>query len=439
MQEWARDDRRLARRWRPPVFFLVVALTGVPLSASLPGTPLFEGQASSATRPATRTELLFNNVVITLKDGKQLYGLFVAAESDDLVIKAGKETKRIPRIEILQISLEAPSSRGSLMVYGAVLGIYAGDLLSYLLSYRQRDSYGDNIPFAYIHMDSAWAIIFSSALYGASGMGLGYLASLFGSHEAVFNFSGAEDRATREWERLRRYASGASSGEYRFHIAVQGGNVFFGPRNTYEQILRERGQENYYYDENPPSFNLMRQLRVTVSASKWLDLGAAIFLISEPSIRDWSYSYPDVNTSIYRSINETFSSTGYFAVAAARLPKGLPNFLSLTAGVGLGVERIDFRLNTSSETEKLILQGYYYSWQTVSSTQNDSSVHKTAFAAAAFGEVSFFLGSGLSLGLAADYVFGPSQTFPSQPDVSIPARRIRFSNGSAGFSLGYHF
>lgn len=434
MQEWARDDRRLAGRWRPPVFFLVVALTGSPLSAFLRGTPLFEGQASSATRTATRTELLFNNVVITLKDGQRLYGLFVAAESDDFVIKTGKETKRIPRTEILQLSIEAASPHSSLMTKGAVLGIYLGNLL-----YRGGHINRGVTPFAYMENEGVWTLLLSNTEYAAAGMGLGYLASFLGGREAVFKFQGSEDRSILEWERLRRYASGASSANYRFHIAVQGGNVFFGPRRTYEQILRESGQQNYYYDENPSSFNMLRQLRVTVSASKWLDLGAAIFLLSEPSIRDSSYSDPDVDTSIYRSINETFSSTGYFAVAAVRLPKGLLDFLSLTAGVGLGVEKIDFHLNTSSETEKRIWQGYYYSWQTVSSTQNDSSVHKTAFAAAAFGEVSFFLGSGLSLGLAADYVFGPSQTFPSQPDVSIPAHRIRFSNGAVGFSLSYHF
>lgn len=408
------------------MFFLAMGLAGAPLTASSLDTPLVEGQTFSNFSQPTRTELRFYNIVVTLKDGRQLYGLFIAAESDALIIKVGKEEKRIPRTEIQRLSLEAPSPRSSLIAHGAVLGIYGGTLLAY----RQNHVYEGDTPFAYIHGDSLWGWLLFGVEFAAIGGGLGYLASLFWSREAVFNFQRPEGKAIEEWERLRRYAAGASSGPYRFHITIQGGNVFFGPRDTYNRILRESGLKYYDYG-NPASFNMMRQIRLTVSTSKWLDVGAAVFLLSEPGVQNSSYSYPDANTRIYTYVDETLSLTGYFAVAAMRYPPIYQKSLSLTAGLGLGAERIDFNLKTSYQR--------FYSWQPVATQENDVHVRKTALAGVAFAEATVSLGSGLSLGLAADYVFGPPHSLLSQPDVGIPAHKIRFSNGSVGLSLGYHF
>jgi hypothetical protein len=397
-----------------------MALSGLPLMAHSPDGSLFAEQTLSTPSGLTRTDLLFNNVVIKLNEGKILYGLFIAAESEDLVIKVGKEEKRIPRTDIQRIALEAPSRHGALIAHGIILGIYAGSLLT------PHDAYQSDAPFGYIQADSLLSWLWLGLEYATIGGGLGYLASLLWSSEAVFDFQGTSGKANQEWDKLRLYAAGASSRPSRMHVSIQGGKVFFGPRNTYERIF-----PGTMYGLGNSSFNLMRGIRITASASSWLDVGVAVCFLSEPNLWNSSDSDLDNLTTIYINLHETFSSTGYFAVAAVRYPPVSIKSLSLSAGVGLGAERLSFSLKTSSET--------LHNWQTASSWEKYVNARKTSLAALVFAEAAVCLGSGFSLGIAADYVFGPRQNFSAQPEALIPAHTIRFSNGSFGFSLGYNF
>jgi len=397
------------------IFYLGITLSGIPLAVSPLLSSVQSEQISSSFINQTRTELAFNKIIVSLNEGKSIHGLLVAIDGEYLVIKAGREETRIPRKNINRLVLEAPLQTGAYIGHGVILGIYGGSLL------LSGDRYQTEDVFGYFHTNSL-GILLNGALGGAIGGAFGYVASLISSSQAVFEFPWPSKKADQEWERLKNYVTGAASPPSRVHVSLQGGNVFFGPRNAYKGTASD-----YAYGGKIISFNLMRQIRVTVSILRWLDAGIAVCFLSEPNLLGHCDDYQ--NRATY-SLKETFSSSGYFAVAALRFPPAIKKSYSLTTGLGLGAERFSFSVNGHA--------GVYSNGQSI---PYDYSIHiqKTSPAALAYAEAAVCMGSGLSLGLAAEYVFGPRQSLAALPEAGIPARTIRFSNGSIGFSLGYHF
>jgi len=213
------------------IFYLGITLSGIPLAAFPLLSSVQSEQTSSSFINQTRTELAFNKIIVSLNEGKSIHGFLVAIDGEYLVIKAGREETRIPRKNINRLVLEAPLQTGAYIGHGVILGIYGGSLLLSGDRYRTEDVFG------YFHTNSL-GILLNGAIGGAIGGAFGYVASLISSSQAVFEFSWPSTKADQEWERFKNYVTGAAAPPSRVHVSLQGGNVFFGPRNAYKGASR---------------------------------------------------------------------------------------------------------------------------------------------------------------------------------------------------------
>ena len=63
----------------------------------------------------------------------------------------------------------------------------------------------------------------------------------------------------------------------------------------------------------------------------------------------------------------------------------------------------------------------------------------TRLSGVVYTQFECFLYPNLSLGLIADYVYGPSVQVPAYPEMGLAAQSLRFGSASVGFVLGTHF
>jgi hypothetical protein len=99
--------------------------------------------------------------------------------------------------------------------------------------------------------------------------------------------------------------------------------------------------------------------------------------------------------------------------------------LNLKVGGGLGIASIDYNRSTT-------ISGITPQYSSFNIADNSLSAYF-------FGQLDFELVEGLSVGLIADKVFGPSRDAPAVPEANIPAQTINFGNTSVGFTVSFHF
>ena len=95
--------------------------------------------------------------------------------------------------------------------------------------------------------------------------------------------------------------------------------------------------------------------------------------------------------------------------------------------MGLGVGKIDYLFVVSKET----FTGEEYIWET-----NETRIKKNSFSSLLYTNLDFYLYDGLSIGLAADYVYLP-ETMPAIPELNLESKH--FGNYSIGLAFSLHF
>ena len=398
---------------------------------SLKGMSLSPSTQQPSSSPLGMTHYL-SKVIARTTDGKSHFGLLAGIEEDALILKKGTSEERISFRDVSEVSIESVKHMSSFLTSGLVLGIFLGNFL-----YR-----ADGQPVAYVREDSysegaffLWNFVFASA-----GIGLGYLTSLFENDEVVFRFDGGAADRSAEWDRLKSFLAGRMRNK-KIHLSIQAGRVFTSVFQRYRDAFTSAGYytSSGFYPLSPGSsqydyekyvkpairFNLLRKAQLTVSLHPKIEVGAAIVFSGEPGVGGSIW-----RVSGYRSVWQTYEAVGYYAVAAYEPLSGmLSKKVQWSIGLGAGAARVDFELGMHSQGD---YPDYEEKWA-------QYKIAETVPTGLAFTELSFFLGPNTSLGLTADYVFGPSRSVPEFPEWNIPGQKIRLGNGSIGVVFGMHF
>jgi len=373
--------------------------------------------------------LLFNRILVYRLKGEALSGLLVGIDSDSLTVRVGKKDERVFFENLAKVAIETKKKMGSNALYGAFAGTYFGNLI-FFWARNQPTAYRE-VP--YERSENLWSFLFAAVGAGAGGL----LGSLFEKGEKVFIFTGSEIKRQSEWDRLRGFILGKVSPK-KIHLSIQGGHVFTQVSQGYLNSLQNVGYSyrqsyhwyGYYYDygyrEKAADLNLLRKLQLTISPSKYVEAGIAFYWLGEPFI----YARQE-RTNSEAWVNLETKIVGYYIVGIRKLLlEKLPKNTVWNFGVGAGAANVDFSL------ESRIVNFQYPENEIIT---NEHRISKTCFSSFVFTEFNIYLRDSLSVGIAADYVFIPAEDAPAMPDADISSRKLRFSTGSIGFTLGLHF
>jgi len=392
--------------------------------------------AVPAIQPAARSPIamsfLYAKVVARTTDGQFHYGLLAGVENDCLLLKKGTNEERIPGRDISELTIEAEKRIGSTMAAGMALGVYLGNVVFF----RAK---GQPTAFAEDNFHSNLGYLLWDSVFAAAGGGLGYLVSLLEKGERVFRFSGSETDRLAEWERLKGVLSGRPRST-KIRLSIQAGLTLTSTSHRYRDAFAKAGYDTtpgfeipspgeYRYVYGAGSFNLLRRVQLTVSLRPRLEVGAAAVFSGEPGMGGYQYSY-SADPAFWRTVWQTYKATGYYAVAAYEPLLGrLPGAVRWEVGLGAGASRVGFELGMHSEeydTE------YEEKW-------DGHRIAETVPSGMAFTELAYSMNPHLSLGLTAEYIFGPSKKIPEFPEWNIPGQKIRLGNGFIGLALGVHY
>ncbi|MEX2116461.1 MAG: hypothetical protein WEB37_06215 [Bacteroidota bacterium] len=341
-------------------------------------------------------------------------GRLVEIREESIVVLSSEREVTVPFADISRIILTSNRGAGRGALYGAVL---AGYTSMYLLT-GSNDGFVGSRNFSIYLL----AVVPSIAL----GAGIGYLVDPgFEQTEEVFDFTGSDEAKAREKSRLVT-ATTHGSRESKVHITVQGSHV-----NSNNPKLILPGSNNYDYN-TLSEFNMLRKAQVTYSLVAEVEVGVALVRFSEPPQTRFGFEALSNGDSKTYNASQSFEATGKYIVGIYKpLYHLLDPRLDLRVGGGFGTASIDYRRTTTVWTYT----------QSGSSLQDDSffDVSDNFAGAYLFVQFEFELVHGLSLGLVADKVFGPSRDAPAVPEANIPAQTLRFNNTSVGFTISLHF
>ena len=344
-------------------------------------------------------------------------GKLAEIREEDIVVLSSEREVTVPFAEISRIILTFEQGPGRGPLYGAVLAGYAS---TYILATSQDNGgfvESRNLPWYLL------VVVPSIAL----GAGIGYLVDPgFAQKEEVFDFTGSNDAKAREKARLVT-ATTHGSRESKVHITFQGSHV-----NSNMPKLILPGSYASYDNGTISKFNVLRKAQVTYSVVPEVEVGVALVWFSEPPQSSFGYETLGNGDSKNYNASQSFEATGKYIVALYKpLYHLLDPRLDVKVGGGFGPASIDYRRTTTVWTFT----------QSGSSSQQDSffTVSDNFVVAYLFVQVEFELVDGLSLGLVADKVFGPSRDVPAVPEANIPPQTLRFHNTSVGFTISLHF
>ncbi|MBI5473414.1 MAG: hypothetical protein HY961_13800 [Ignavibacteriae bacterium] len=369
------------------------------------GQPLF-GQAQ-VKNSAIKEALIFR------PDQDVIRGKLLEIRQDAIVVLSSERERAVPFSGISRIILTYDRRAGGGPVIGAILGGYAGVLV--LAHAENRGGFVESPN------SSEYLLIVAPSI--ALGAGLGYLVDQAPAQtEEAFDFTGGEESRVREKSRLIAAAT-QETRESKVHVSFQGSHIY--------SHMPKTGPDAYP-TKKLSMFNILRKVQATYSLLPELEAGVAFVWFDEPPQSSYSseYSTNNLNKSISRS--QTFKGAGKYLVA---LYKPFPQFLDPRVGIkvggGIGTAGIDFLQTTSIWT--------YAQGGTSQHRSSSFSVSENVFVTYLFGQLEFELFDGLSVGLVADKVFGPTRKAPAVPEVNVPAQELRLDNASLGFNIILHF
>ncbi len=356
-----------------------------------------------------------NQVLVFRPNQDVIRGKLVEIRDESIVVLTSEREVTIPFSEISRMILNHDRARGRGPLYGAVL---AGYVSTYALA--QSEDQGGFVE----SRDLSWYLLVVGPSI-ALGAGLGYLIDQGPVQtEEGFDFTGSDEAKAREKSRLRAAAT-RQSRESKVHITFQGSHV-------YPNIPKLLAGSSYYSSNTVSRFNVLRKAQLTYSVVPELEAGVALVWFSEPPQYGFEYESLGNGNSRSSSATQSFKATGKYIVASYKpFPHILDPRIDFKVGGGIGTASIDYVRTTSVWTYR----------QVGTSVQENSSfnVSDNFFVSYLFGQIEFELVEGLTIGMVADKVFGPSREAPAVPEANIPAQVLRFDNASLGFTINMHF
>lgn len=388
------------------------------------GQQIKKNPSASISEMPISTSLLFNNVLVSRREGGSVYGLLVGVESEAVIVRVRGKDEKIPLSNLSKVVIETEKKTSRNALYSMLLGTYIGNFV--LLRAKSH-------PNAYLKdFDSGFGLFLWNVIFAGAGGGLGYLiSSAFEKGEKAFDFSGNEEKRQIKWDKFRRFVIGGDSYPKKFHLSIQAGYVFTRVSPRYFSLLENGGYYVSKYKctesgcgQEASDFNLLRKLQITFSPVSNAEVGAALYWLGEPSIHGY-------NWQMERSIemNQSLNVKGLYAVGIYKpFLKRIPTKIAWRVGIGLGAAKVDFKLNTQ-----------HHVWYPYTEVLFEHKISKTLISGVVFTELNFYLNDSLSFGLSVDYAYVPPEEAPEIPDAGIPAQKLRLGNGSIGFNLGLHF
>jgi hypothetical protein len=371
--------------------------------------------------------MLYSEIVAYLQDGSALSGFFTGIEPDALIVRKDGQDIKVSRRSLRKIILKTDTNLNRNMLYGMAAGLYVGNL--FLL----RETYQ---PFAFVgeidNFEYRFGFIYEP-IFAACGIGLGYLATLLGRGEKVFDFGSSGETQAVTWDKFRGYTAGAPQ-PAKLHFSIHGGSVFPGFSSHYGDLLGEAG---YQVFSGVTRSNLLRRFQVTYSVTPAMELGLAYISASEPG-SFYHFSSGDSDNRLFLGLEPKYAQHGYYLVGAFRPAIG--RTVTGNIGFGVGAARASLAFSGYLDLEEYVLLTYgYWTWMTTKYIQLDYKHTKTFFSGFAFAEVSVCLYQNLYLGISGDYLLKHTEEIPAFQDFRIPARKVRLGNASIGFTMGWHF
>jgi hypothetical protein len=384
-----------------------------------------QNQSLSGSEIPTALSMLFNRVLVYLREGGALSGLLVGVKNDNLILRISGRDEEIPLDNLARVTIETERKRTHYGAYGMLLGAYLGNLISF----RAK-----NQPTAYMQdmEDATLGLVLWNLIFASAGGGLGYLASsIFEKGEKVFDFTGNGKERQSEWEKLKRFIIGFALPSKKVHLTVQAGYVFTRVSSQYKNIFKNAGyyvsSYSYLFEEHAEEandFNFLRKFQLTISPISTAEIGFAIYWLGEPSTQGDKWP-----TGFRASVAQSLHTIGYYAIAIYKpFLKQMPNSIVWNAGIGVGAAKVNFSLKS-----------YLDFWEPYFEERSEHNISKYSFSSVIFTELNLYLHESMSLGFTADYAFIPSEQVPEILSAGIPAQEIRLGNGNIGFTLGLHF
>jgi len=405
---------------------LIILSTVVMLifSDALAAQKRHESQTSENFSKQAHIDLLFNSIVIHLRDGEILSGLLVGLDNTSLVVRVAEQDERFPLDNLAKVVIEKERKKSRSALYGMVIGLYASNLIFFRAkghppAYMQDLESGSGFAF--------WNIILTSA---GAGLGL-VLGSIVEREYVEFKFQGDKDEVYAEWEQMERFIINAESRGKKFHMSLQAGHSY--SRVLTNSSTRLENQDFYVSryrcddtgcGENASYFNLLRKCQITFGLTPSIETGIAIMWLGEPSFRALRYNHGSVE------IDQSLNTRGYYAVSIYEpLHHVTGKTIAWKIGLGAGLAEVNYQWNLSSSV--------WYPEYLSSTAEFKSS--KTHLSGVVFTEFSIHPDGFLSFGLIADYVYLPDINIPEIPKTGLPAQNVRLRHGSLGFTLGLNF
>jgi hypothetical protein len=326
-------------------------------------------------------------------------GKIAEIREECIVVLSSEREVTVPFADISRIILTYEQGSGRGTIYGAVLAGYASTYV--LVTSQDHGGFvrSRDLPIYLI------GVVPSIAL----GVGIGYLVDPGSAQkEEVFDFTGTDEAKGQEKSHLVRAATHGSS-ERKVHISFQGSHV------------------NASYDNSAISgFNMLRKAQMTYSAAPEIEVGIALVWFGEPPQSADAFEILTNGDFKFSYVSQTLEASGKYIVGSYKpLYHLVDSWLNLKVGGGLGIAPIDYNRSTT-------ISGITPQYSSFNIADNSLSAYF-------FGQLDFELVEGLSVGLIADKVFGPSRDAPAVPKANIPTQTISFGNTSVGFTVSFHF
>jgi hypothetical protein len=180
------------------------------------------------------------------------------------------------------------------------------------------------------------------------------------------------------------------------------------------------------------NWNLLRRVQLTFSVTPFLQVGAAMIRIAEPTISvggGWSGG----TASEHWAVEESFSEGNLYGLAGVvEPPPGiLPEWLVLRGGGAFGPVTIEYM------NQRTVYTYQYVPPYSSSAVQHSEQFDGTELGFGIYGEVGVNITSLVSLSCIVDYCAVPSKKFPAIPELKLPEETL--GNSSVGVLIGFHF
>lgn len=356
-------------------------------------------------------DLMFSLVIVADKDQNVTKGLLYGIKGDSLYISTRYEMISLNFNNLQTVSIENRKGNYHATALGALSGMYFGTTL--FLTAKEQ-------PAKYLEYDEIVSLAFIELLFASIGGGVGYLIDISeGFDQEVFYFNQAENGIDSEIKKLIVFLTNSSESK---KIKV---NFHFSQVKTRLSEIQDNSDQVSFSQNYQSNFNMLRKISVTYEFFENLEIGLTFSWYGEPDFYLYKYGYP------YRTNNtsQSYDGMGYYVIANYKpLKNMLKDNFEIMFGAGIGVGKIDFNFKAVTVTHNYPPAPAF--------EINEININKIVFSFLLNAEIKYYIYSGLSVSIQADYIYIPGK-MPAILEYELDERSL--GNFSFGMGMGINF